>query len=128
LTVNYYRDLAAALRGRRLRESEVQKCLEEVRGFAARSGTDPSVEFGDPGSYAARFPRGTTASRGRAFAGVLTVVAAVYLVVMVVTGLIAGVHLRVFGLSVPIFGSLLVCAVGLVGGLCIDRRLPGSLR
>lgn len=124
--MNYYRELAFALRVRGLSEDTIRSTLDDVRMHSAEAGQDPSHEFGPPDRFAENFEKGGAHAAGRRFVVVMTVVALAVVIGLFVLSKAMGAELRVGVFSIPLFAGVVVAVAGFVGGFLLDRRLPAG--
>jgi hypothetical protein len=122
--MNYYREVAFALRVRGMSESEIGSTLRDIRAHVDESGQEPLAQFGDPEEFAGRFEQRTSTTTGRRFVIVMTVLALVSVIALFIVARSLDVPLRIGALSIPLFTGVIVLVIGFVGGFVLDRRLP----
>jgi hypothetical protein len=125
----YFRELALALRGRRIGEQEVTDALQEVQGESRAAGRHPEDVFGAAKTYAATFPTGKKRSIGGWLIQSVMFLGALALAVsLLVNAVITDPDGGNPWLIVQVFGLALVSvAVAAVVGSQLDSRLPKGM-
>ena len=125
--MSYYQSLAFQLRLRSLPEDRIAEILTDVSGVASDSGRPPRDEFGDPQTYAQKFPRGHQRSPGGRVLLIGAVLSAVALVANVNANLFFDASIAPVGLPLVLWAAAFLAAATVVG-IVLDRRLPEGFR
>ena len=126
-TLDYFKTLAMELRRRRLSEDQVADVLRELQSHLLETGERPEEAFGSPGEYAARFPEGTTVSRGSRIGNLAAAVLIVLLGVKVGLGLGLGISFGMATTVTYLAATLLITAVLIGWSAALQRKLPKRL-
>ncbi|MEJ1191848.1 HAAS signaling domain-containing protein [Pseudarthrobacter sp. CCNWLW207] len=126
-TLGYFKSLAMELRKRRLSEDHVADVLRELQSHVLETGEEPAEAFGSAREYAARFPRGTTVSRGSRIGNLAAAVLIVLVGVKVVLGLVLGISFGIAATVIYLAATLLVTAVLIGWSAALQRELPESM-
>lgn len=125
--MTYYRNLAIALRSRRLRENEIALVLCETYRESIRAGMSAEQLVGAADEYAASFTRGQAYSAGHRLAALMVIVAAALVIGHSALYALQGVGPEPGTLAFWL-GPLLAVVVGVGGGFLLDHRLPRRFR
>jgi hypothetical protein len=123
-TLEYFKTLAMELRKRRLSEDQIADVLRELQSHLHERGERPEEAFGSSREYAARFPQGTTVSRGSRIGNLAAAVLTVLLGVKVVLGLILGISFGIAEAVIYIAATTLLTAVLIGWSAALQRTLP----
>jgi hypothetical protein len=123
-TLEYFKALAMELRKRRLSEDQVADVLRELQSHLQETGEHPEEAFGGSREYAARFPQGTTVSRGSRIGNLAAAVLIVLLGVKVVLGLILGIPFGLAETIIYIAATFLLTAALIGWSAALQRTLP----
>lgn len=126
-TLDYFKPLAMELRKRRLSEDQVADVLRELQSHVLETGERPEEAFGSPKEYAARFPQGTTLSRGSRIGNLAAAVLIVLIGVKVVLGLVLGISFGIAATVSYFAATILVTAVLIGWSAALQRKLPESM-
>jgi hypothetical protein len=127
-TLEYFKTLAMELRYRKLSEDQIAGVLREVQSHLQDTGGHPGEVFGSPKEYAARFPKGTSVSRGSR----IGYVAAAVLIILLGAKSFSGLVLD-FSLGLPAtltyYATVVVLTAALVfWSVAVQRRLPQRMK
>lgn len=123
-TLDYFKTLAMELRKRRLSEDQVADVLRELQSHLRETGERPEEAFGSSKEYAARFPQGTTVSRGSRIGNLAAAVLIVLLGAKVVLGLILGISFGLAETGIYIVATILLTSVLIGWSAALQRTLP----